>query len=155
MGMGTSLKCCGNKVVKKWPMREKGTRWIQQGCGADQITCLTLLNSNSQYSYIKIAIKGFLLAQWQRIHCQSRRCASIPDPRRSHATEQLSQCATEQVRKPHLVSPHVQPLKPVHPRACAPQQERPWQWEATATRDWLPLQKQRKSLCSRDPEQPK
>ena len=46
----------------------------------------------------------------------------------AHASQLLSLCS--RALEPRLLSPHAQLLKPVNPRACAPQQEKPQQWGA-------------------------
>ena len=55
---------------------------------------------------------------------------STPDPGRPHMPQ------SNWASAPQLLGlcsgvPEPQPLRPEHPRACAPKQERPPQWEAT------------------------
>ena len=60
----------------------------------------------------------------------------------AHGAQLLSPCST--AWKPQLLSPRTPTMKTVCPRACAPQQEKPLQWEAplSATRE-KPAQQQR------------
>ena len=51
---------------------------------------------------------------------------SIPDPGRFHMPQ------SNEARVPQLLSPHAAITEDHAPRACAPQQEKPLQWEACA-----------------------
>ena len=72
-----------------------------------------------------------------------------------HATEQLSPWAQllslrSRAREPQLLSPRVTTTEARVPRACAPQQEKPPQWEGPARHN------ERKPVPSNeDPTQPK
>ena len=76
-----------------------------------------------------------------------------------HASEQLSPCATTtEPGKPHYWAQVLQLLNPEHPRARAPQREKPRQWEACTLQleRWAPIPVMRESPCSHeDPAQPK
>ena len=88
--------------------------------------------------------------------CQCRRHKSdLWYGRIPHATEQLGLCATS--IEPVTTEPHVLQLpKPRHPRASAPQQKKPLQWEVHAARleSSSPCSLPEKSPCnSEDPAQ--
>ena len=63
---------------------------------------------------------------------------SIPGPGRSHMPQSNEACAPQllslssRARKLQLLSPHATANEACVPRACAPQQEKPRQWEARA-----------------------
>ena len=87
--------------------------------------------------------------------CQCRRHRFDPWSRKiPHAAEHLNLCVTaiepeSRAIEPQLLSTLLQLLKSAHPRACAPQQEKPQQWNICA------LQLEERPHSSKDPTQPK
>ena len=73
-----------------------------------------------------------------------------------HATEQWSSCAT--TTEPVLQSPRVTTTEAREPRAHAPQQEKPPQWEARAPQRRVALahhNERKPARSNKDPTQPK
>ena len=69
-----------------------------------------------QNTHLLMKLLNPLVVQWLRIHMQGRGQEFYPWSRKiPHAMEQLSLCTTT--------------AEPIHPRACAPQQDKPLQWE--------------------------
>ena len=101
--------------------------------------------SGVSFVHIKVLVVTSLVVLWLRIHLpvQGTQVRSLvwEDPTCHRATKPVHHscwaCAP-QLLKPTLSRVHVLQLLSLHaanteahaPRACAPQQEKPWQWEA-------------------------
>ena len=97
-----------------------------------------------------------LVAQWLRIRLpmQGTRVRALvrEDPTCHGATKPVhhNYRACTRARESQLLSPHATTTEARVPRACAPQQKKPPQWEAHA-----PQRRVDPACCNEDPTQPK